>query len=96
MNADRSKKKVIGKIVWIAAIIDALTYAFKFLPIWHITTATETAIILMDEIGFVISVLIFICVPFVVRGWKLPLFVIGMLVLCYLWFSSVAWWVMVK
>jgi hypothetical protein len=96
MNADIGRRKAIERIVWIAATIDVLTYACKFLPIWNRLAAAETAIILMDEIGLVISVLIFIGALFVVRGWKLPVFVIGVLALCYLWFSSVAWWVMVK
>jgi hypothetical protein len=96
MNADIGRREVIERIVWIAATIDVLAYACKFLPFWHGSASAETAIILMDEIALVISVLIFIGAPFVVRGWKLPVFVIGMLALCYLWFSSVAWWVMVK
>ncbi|MGA3370265.1 MAG: hypothetical protein ABSC48_00725 [Terracidiphilus sp.] len=96
MNADASRGKVIGRIVWIATAIDVLAYACKFLPFWHGSAAAETVIVLMDEIGLVVSVLILISVPFVARGWKLPVFVIGMLALCFLWFSSVAWWVMVK
>jgi hypothetical protein len=96
VNAAINWRKVTGRIVWIASTTDVLAYAFKFLPLWHITAAGETVIILMDEIGLVISVAIFIGALFVVRGWRLPLFMIGMLVLCYLWFSSVAWWVMVK
>lgn len=96
MNADTSRRKAIRRIVWIAAVIDVLAYACKFLPLWHGSAVSETAIILTDEIGLVVSVFIFIVVPFVVRGWKLPVFMIGLLALCYLWFSSVAWWVMVK
>jgi hypothetical protein len=96
MNAGVNRRNVIEWIVWIAAIIDTLAYACKFLPIWHISSAKETVIILTDEIGFVISVLILIGAPFIIRGWKLIVVVTGMIALCYLWFSSVAWWVMVK
>jgi hypothetical protein len=96
MNANSIRRKVIGWIVRIAAIIDTLAYACKFLPIWHISSATETVIILTDEIGFVISVLILIGAPFIIRGWRLIVVVTGMIALCCLWFSSVAWLVMVK
>jgi hypothetical protein len=96
VNTAINLRKVISRIVWIASAIDGLAYALKFLPLWHITAAGETAIILTDEIGLVISLLILIGAPFIVSGWKLLLFMIGMFVLCYLWFSSVAWWVMVK
>jgi hypothetical protein len=96
MNADSNMRKVIEPIVWIASIIDTLAYACKFLSVWHISSSTETAIILTDEILFVISVLILIGAPFIIRGRRLIVIVTGMIALCYLWFSSVAWWVMVK
>jgi hypothetical protein len=96
MNAVGTRRRTIERVVWISTVIDVLAYVCKFLPVWRASVTAETAIIVMDEVGLLISVLILIAAPFVVRGWKIPVFAIGMLVLGYLWFSSVAWWVMVK
>jgi len=50
----------------------------------------------MDEIGFLVCLFTFFLTPFCLKGWRMISVAIGSVLLGYLWFASIAWWVMVK
>ncbi len=79
-----------------AFILDALVYFARCLMHKAFYEGHYSVMVICAECGFLMSVLIFIFAFIVMRsGWRMAV-AGGSLVLTYLWFSDIAFWVMMK
>jgi hypothetical protein len=76
--------------------LDALLYVVKWMTPWRVVSSHVGPVVVMDEIGFVVSIFTFFLAPVTLTGWRMVSLAIGSVLLGYLWFASIAWWVMVK
>jgi hypothetical protein len=96
MSPSRSWRERVSAGVLVAFVVDALFYIAKLITPWRLVSSHVGAVVVMDEIGFVVCLLTFFLAPISLTGWRMISIVIGSVLLGYLWFASVAWWVMVK
>jgi hypothetical protein len=92
-NSWREKMRIA---IVTAFISNVLAYTAKLLLPWSLVTQHVGPIVVLSETGFVVSLLILVFAPVFLTGRRMVTVVIVDLILGYLWFSSIAWWVMVK
>jgi hypothetical protein len=77
-------------------IVNAVAYACRCLMHRKFYEDHSSMMVVCAEIGFVVSVVaLALALAGLPRKWKLVMCV-GSLVITYLWFSDIAFWVMVK
>ncbi|MGA7831210.1 MAG: hypothetical protein WCA21_09630 [Terracidiphilus sp.] len=77
-------------------IVDVIVYVCRCLVHRGFYEGHCSLMVICAESGFIASVIVFPLALFGIRRtWKLPV-AVGALVVAYLWFSDIAWWVMVK
>jgi hypothetical protein len=76
--------------------VDVSLFAFKCLLFRSLYGKHDNILIICSETGLIASVAAFIFILFDRRTLRRVILVIASLVLGYLFFNSVAWWVMVK
>lgn len=96
MNAIRTWRDTSGRVAIAVLSADLLIYLARLLVHKMFYEGHYQVMVICAESGFLLSiaavVLALICTQ---RNFKIPM-VIGALVMTYLWFSDIAWWVMVK
>jgi hypothetical protein len=89
----RQKAEFAGVLIF---VIDLLVYIGRCLMHKGFYEGHFSIMVICAEVGFIVSVVTFVLALLSVgRICKLTV-TIGSLVVAYLWFSDIAWWVMVK
>jgi hypothetical protein len=82
--------------VFVIFAANVLAYGTKLLLPWRLVSAHVGAVVLLDWAGISVCLIPILLAPICLKGWRLILVVMGSLAIGYFWFSSIAWWVMVK
>ena len=84
----------VGGAVGLGA--NLLVYAVRQLLFHSLYTSHSGSLVVCAEAGFLFSIVVIVSlVVGKYQRFTMPL-IIGSLVMLYLWFSAIAWWVMVK
>jgi hypothetical protein len=89
----RDRMRIVVLVVFAANV---LSYGVKLLVPWRLVSAHVDAVVPLDWAGIAVSLIAFFLAPICLKGWRMISVLIGSLVLGYLWFSSIAFWVMMK
>jgi hypothetical protein len=89
-------REKVGSIAVAVMCADALAYIVRLLMRRVFYEGHVNLVVILAEIGFLISAGALV-LALIGRRRRLKIAsIIGSIVLCYLWFSDIAWWVMVK
>jgi hypothetical protein len=89
-------RHLFGRVGISLFLVDALAYLFRCLMHKGFYEGHYSAMVICAESGFIVSFIAPILALFGhLKGWSIFI-LIGSVVLAYLWFSDIAWWVMVK
>jgi hypothetical protein len=92
----RTWRNKAGSVVIIAFAVDLFLYLARCLMHRRFYEDHYSVMVICAEGGFIVSIVAFIlALVSMRRGWRVAV-ASGSLIMAYLWFSDIAWWVMVK
>ena len=96
MNTAGIWREISIRIALVVFWVEVLAYISRLLLHKGFYEANYKVMVIGAEIGFLVGIGVAILALIAMRSrFKIPT-VIGALILAYLWFSDIAWWVMVK